>query len=62
MARHPESYRVYDVTESYCCHFVRKGDKGDGIYTGLIDCEIYHEQSIWSKINKANTGKSFRFA
>ena len=57
MAQHQELYIVYDVTESNCRHFLRKGDEGDRIYCGLLDCEIYHEQSIKSKINKANAGK-----
>ena len=48
MEQSPELYREYDLTDNHCRHFVGKEDGGDGIYCGLIDCEVYHEQSIKS--------------
>ena len=55
MEQSPELYREYDLTDNHCRHFVRKEDGGDGICCGLIDCEVYHDQSIKSKTNKTNT-------
>ena len=59
MSQHPELYRVYDVIDSRCRHFTRKGDESDGICCGHIYCDMYHEHYIKSKIDKANTGKFF---
>ena len=59
MQKDPELYRIHNVTDYHCRHFVRKGDADDEIYCGYIYCSIYHEQYLIMKITKANTGKFF---
>ena len=56
MQKDPELFRIYNVTNYHCRHFVRKGEAGDGIYCDYTDYPIYHMRSIRLKITKANTG------